>query len=296
MKIVRSECPCCKSSNINIVLKANDHTVSNEAFEVWHCNICTLRFTQSIPDKNEIAEYYKSDDYISHSNTDKGFVNFLYHKVRNRTLSFKRKLIEKSTGITNGKVLDIGCGTGSFLNSMHQAGWKITGLEPDENAVKKAKNLYGLNLQSPEILFKLPHSGFDVITMWHVLEHVHELNEYLEQLRLLIKPGGLIFIAVPNYTSYDQSVYKQYWAAYDVPRHLYHFSPDAMINLLLEHNLKLKSFKPMLYDSFYVSMLSEKYKAGKNNFIKALWVGLISNYYALKDSEKCSSVIYIISK
>ncbi len=295
MKITRTECPGCKSRNISFVLKASDYTVSHEVFEIWQCNICTLRFTQSIPDKDEITAYYKSENYISHSNTDKGFVNFLYHKVRKRTLNAKRKLISESTGINAGYILDIGCGTGSFLNTMKQSGWRITGLEPDEIARAKAKELYNLDVHLPGDLFNLPHSGFDVITMWHVLEHVHELQDYLTQLRFLLKPDGLIFIAVPNYTCYDESVYLKYWAAYDVPRHLYHFSPDAMINLLVDNKLKLKSIKPMLFDSFYVSMLSEKYKT-TNNLVKAFFVGLISNYKALKDVENCSSIIYIIGK
>ena len=296
MKIVRTDCPSCESKNITFVLKAKDHTVSNEEFEIWQCNICTLRFTQSIPGKEQIVAYYKSENYISHSDTNKGLVNFLYHKVRKRTLVVKRKLIEKSAGISNGEILDIGCGTGSFLHSMQQAGWKITGLEPDETARDKAKELYGLIVQSPEVLFQLPPSTFDVITMWHVLEHVHELKGYVKQIRRLLKPNGRLLVAVPNYTCYDQYVYKQYWAGYDVPRHLYHFSPDAMINLLVEYELKLLSVRPMLFDSFYVSMLSEKYKTGKNNFVKAVWVGLVSNFKALRDKEKCSSVIYIIGK
>ncbi|MEO6327995.1 MAG: class I SAM-dependent methyltransferase [Ginsengibacter sp.] len=296
MKIVRTECPSCKSKNISFNLKARDYTVSNEEFEIWQCNICTLRFTQFVADKNEIGAYYKSENYISHSNTEQGFINSLYHKVRKRTLIVKKNLIKKITGISNGELLDIGCGTGSFLHTMQQAGWKITGLEPDESARAKAKELYDLNVQSEEILFTLPPETFDAITMWHVLEHVHELHEYIHQLRLLLKPNGRLFIAVPNYTSYDQKVYKEYWAAYDVPRHLYHFSPDAMINLLIAHKLKLKSVKPMWFDSFYVSILSEKYKSGKNNFLKSLWVGMMSNYKALKNKEECSSIIYIMGK
>lgn len=296
MRVTKYECPVCKSKNLTFVIKATDYTVSHKNFEIWQCNLCTLRFTQSVPDKAAIAAYYKSENYISHSNTDKGFINSLYHKVRKRTLLSKRKLIEAITAIKKGEILDIGCGTGSFLHVMQQAGWSITGLEPDETAIAKAKELYGLNIQSPETLFKLAPATFDAITMWHVLEHVHELEEYLIQLKLLLKPGGRLFIAVPNYTSYDESVYRQYWAAYDVPRHLYHFSPDAMMKLLAAHQLKLISIKPMWFDSFYVSMLSEKYKTGKNNFIKAFWVGLNSNIKALRNKEKCSSVIYIAGK
>ena len=296
MRIVRSDCPVCKSEDISFVIKAIDHTVSHEEFEIWQCKICTLRFTQAIPDEKEITAYYKSENYISHSDISKGFINSLYHKVRKRTLISKKKLIETHSGTGNGKILDVGCGTGAFLHTMQTAGWQITGLEPDEVARAKAEQLYGLHIQDAGMLFRLQPGTFDSITLWHVLEHVHDLHKYVDQLKKLLKPNGRLFIAVPNYTSYDQIIYKAYWAAYDVPRHLYHFSPDAMISLLLRHELKLKSLKPMLFDSFYVSMLSEKYKTGKNNLVKALWVGFVSNYKAIKNKKKYSSVIYIIGK
>jgi predicted SAM-dependent methyltransferase len=174
-----------------------------------------------------------------------------------------------------------------------QSGWKVTGLEPDENAKRKAKELYQLSLGSSENLFSLPAESFDAITMWHVLEHVHQLHAYLKQLRKILKPGGNLFIAVPNYTSFDQHIYKEYWAAYDVPRHLYYFSPWAMNKLLSLHEMQLALRKPMWFDSFYVCMLSEQYKSGRSNFIKAILNGGVSNLKAYVDTGKCSSVIYV---
>jgi len=293
--IIYSACPCCKSENIAKALSAKDHTVSNEVFEIWHCKACTARFTQNVPAKNEIEKYYKSEDYISHSDTKKGLVNSLYHAVRKRTLHGKRKLIEKYTKLSSGKILDIGSGTGAFLHTMDKSNWEVTGLEPDDTARENAKNLHGLSLQSPEELFSLQAQTFDAITLWHVLEHVHELHEYMDQFKKLLKPGGCLFIAVPNYTCYDEKVYKEFWAAYDVPRHLYHFSPASVTQLLLQHGLQLKAIKSMWYDSFYVSMLSEKYKTGKNNFLKAAWSGYVSNWKTLFNKERCSSIIYIIT-
>ena len=296
MRIVRSDCPVCKSEDVVFVIKTIDHTVTHEEFEIWQCNKCTLRFTQATPEEEEIAVYYKSEDYISHSDTDKGFINSLYHKVRKRTLISKRKLIEKHTGVVKGRILDIGCGTGAFLCTMETAGWQISGVEPEKDAREKAKQLYNLNVHDSELLFDFEAETFDVVTMWHVLEHVQDLHEYINQTKKLLTPNGSLFVAVPNYTCYDQSVYKSYWAGYDVPRHLYHFSPDAMTSLLVKHELRLKSLKPMLFDSFYISMLSEKYKTGKNNLVKAFYVGLVSNFIALKNKRKCSSVIYVIGK
>jgi 2-polyprenyl-3-methyl-5-hydroxy-6-metoxy-1,4-benzoquinol methylase len=291
-----THCPICASDAIAPQLTAKDYTVSQKKFAVWHCKNCTARFTQDVPEQNAVGAYYQSDNYISHSDTKKGIVNNLYHMVRRKTLQSKLNLIKNEVGMSKGEILDIGCGTGAFLNTMKTAGWGITGLEPDDAARAKAKELYQLNPQSPEKLFELQPATYHAITMWHVLEHVHELHAYIKQLQHLLTPKGKIFIAVPNYTSKDAAIYQEYWAAYDVPRHLYHFSPQSMEQLLTPYNLKLTTIKPMWYDSFYVSMLSEKYKNGKGNLLKAFWNGLVSNIKTMGDKSKCSSLIYIIAK
>ena len=257
---------------------------------------CSLRFTQDIPDAHSIAEYYKSENYISHTDTSKGLVNNLYKIVRRRTVKQKRKLIETITGKKSGNLLDFGSGTGAFLKEMKTHGWNETGLEPDNDARKAARNLYGLDLKDTKTLFELPAGSFDVITLWHVLEHVHNLQATMAQLKKLLAEKGLLFIAVPNYTSFDEKVYKQYWAAYDVPRHLYHFSPQAMDVLVKKHGARIQDCKPMWFDSFYVSLLSSKYKNGKTNWLGAIWNGLRSNLKAMQGKKKCSSLIYIISK
>ena len=293
--IVYETCPNCANKNILPVITCKDYTVSGEKFEIWECKNCTQRFTQNIPGNKEIGKYYQSENYISHSDTSKGFINHLYHKVRKRTLIQKRNLIEHTTGKRTGNILDVGCGTGAFLHTMKNANWNITGLEPDKTAREKALELYNLHLDTSEKLYRLPAQTFDAITMWHVLEHVHELHAYIGQLKKILKPGGNLFIAVPNYTSYDAGVYKEYWAAYDVPRHLYHFSPQSMKKLLSSHGMKLEKMKPMWYDSVYVSMLSEQYKTRKPHPLKALMIGCISNLKTLFDTKKCSSVIYVAS-
>ena len=296
MKIRYSSCIICGSTNIHNALSAQDHTVSDEIFEIWECNDCTLRFTQNIEDQESIGRYYNSENYISHSDTKKGLINSLYHKVRGKTLNSKYKLIENTTNKQSGKLLDVGAGTGAFLNVMKGHNWEVTGLEPDKNAREKAKNIYGIELQSNENLYNLRENHFDAITLWHVLEHVHTLNEYVIKLKALINKEGKIFIAVPNYTSYDANVYMENWAAYDVPRHLYHFSPKSMKILMNKHGLIIEKMIPMWYDSFYVSMLSEQYKTGKNNYLRAVMTGISSNCKALVNAELGSSIIYIISK
>jgi 2-polyprenyl-3-methyl-5-hydroxy-6-metoxy-1,4-benzoquinol methylase len=295
-RIYYTQCPSCYSHHITKKLTATDHTVSHESFEIWHCDDCSIRFTRDVPDQQAIGRYYQSQDYISHTDTNKGIVNRLYRLVRHITLRGKRNLIGSYTGVSKGNLLDVGAGTGAFASTMQQWGWKVTALEPDEAARNKAAELWSLELDDPSKLFDLEAGRFDAITLWHVLEHVHTLHEYLEQLTKLLKPGGRLFIAVPNYTCYDAQMYKEFWAAYDVPRHLYHFSPAAMSLLLQKHGLHIKAIKPMWFDSFYVSLLSEKYKSGHSNLIKGFWNGAVSNMKALSDKKKASSLIYIISK
>ncbi len=291
-----THCPVCKSDSIQPALKATDHTVSQEEFSIWHCSNCTARFTQDVPEQEDISSYYASADYISHSDTKEGIINSLYHLVRKRTLASKRKLVVKQTGVDKGEILDIGCGTGAFLDTMKKAGWNTTGLEPDAAARVKAVELYDINPQEPLKLFELPAASYQSITMWHVLEHVHQLHEYIEQIATLLAEKGKLFIAVPNYTSKDAAIYGEHWAAYDVPRHLYHFSPQSIEKLLKTYNLKLITCRPMWFDSFYVSMLSEKYKNGKGNIVKAVINGFLSNLKALGNTKKCSSVIYVVGK
>jgi 2-polyprenyl-3-methyl-5-hydroxy-6-metoxy-1,4-benzoquinol methylase len=295
-KIHYMHCPVCGSANIANKLQARDHTVSNELFWIAECKDCSLRFTQDVPDDAEIAPYYKSDEYISHSDTKKGLINSLYHLVRKRTLKQKRKLVQKATGIDKGSLLDIGSGTGAFVHEMKNNGWEITGLEPDYGARLMAKESYNIELNESGLLYRLPDSGYDAITLWHVLEHVHDLQGYIQKLKAVLKPDGRIIIAVPNYTSLDESVYQAWWAAYDVPRHLYHFSPKSLKTLMEKNGLKIIQYKPLWFDSFYISLLSSKYKKGKAQVIPAFLNGLRSNMKAIRDVKKCSSVIYIIGK
>ena len=291
-----NNCPVCSSGNIQFVFSAKDNTVSQQLFEIWQCNDCTLRFTQDVPAENEIGRYYQSENYISHTDTSKGLINRIYKAVRKKTLRKKRKLVCLVTGLTGGKVLDIGSGAGAFASEMMRNGWNVTALEPDEKARTVARKNFGIELQPPDKLFALTAGSFDAITLWHVLEHVHLLHEYMQQMKNLLKKNGRVIIAVPNYTSKDADVYKQFWAAYDVPRHLYHFSPKAMQMLAGLYNLKIEAYKPMWFDSFYVSLLSSRYKSGKTSWLSAMWNGFRSNLKAVRDKKKCSSVIYVLAK
>jgi 2-polyprenyl-3-methyl-5-hydroxy-6-metoxy-1,4-benzoquinol methylase len=290
--IHHNTCPVCGSGNIHKVLTVKDYTVSGETFDIFHCNDCSGRFTQNVPNNAEIGRYYQSQEYISHSETRKGLINRLYHSVRKITLRSKQNWVKAATGLKQGSLLDIGCGTGAFLHYMQQVGWEVTGLEPDENARNNAKTLYNISPLPSGELFTLPAQQFDAITMWHVLEHVHTLHDYLKQIRTLLKPEGTLLIAVPNYTSPDAEHYGAHWAAYDVPRHLYHFSPAAMAALLQQHQIRIVRKHPMVFDGFYVSLLSEKYKTGGNGLLLGFWNGFRSYRKGLKYVDRCSSVVY----
>ena len=289
-------CPVCGSAGISKVFKVKDNTASQEYFEIYHCSNCQVRFTQNAPSEASIGDYYRSENYISHTDTSKGVINRLYQTVRNISLNQKRRLIEKITGLQKGNLLDVGSGTGYFASTMNKAGWNVTGLEPDEGARKVAQQAHSLNLLPVTELFNLPANNFDAITLWHVLEHVHDVKKYVSTFKNLLNDNGKLFIAVPNYTSYDANSYGSNWAGYDVPRHLYHFTPKTMQWLMKNEGLTIIDIKPMWFDSFYVSLLSSKYKNGNPNWVGAFWTGLISNIQAMNDVKKCSSVIYIISK
>jgi SAM-dependent methyltransferase len=289
-------CPVCNSDKTRFALKVQDHSVSREFFDVFECPRCGLRFTKNPPPGEKMGIYYESEDYISHSNTRKGIVNSLYHRVRNRTLATKFHLLEKTTGLTNGHHLDIGAGTGSFVQYMNEHGWKSTGIEPGEKARALALIHHHTNLLPAESFETQIPESFDAISMWHVLEHVHQLYPYLDQVKKILKTRGLVFIAVPNYTSYDGKKYNMHWAAYDVPRHLYHFSPASMKWLLHAAGFQLTGMVPMWWDSYYISLLSEKYMGGPGSMLKGFLTGMISNMKAMGDKEKCSSLIYIAEK
>ncbi len=292
--MVYSQCPVCASQDFKEVLQAKDYTVSKEMFSISHCSACQHRFTNPVPAQSEIGPYYKSEDYVSHTNTSKGFIHRIYQMVRKITLQSKRRLLQSETGKRHGKHLDVGSGAGAFLATMQTAGWDCLGLEPDPDARAVAERDFGVKARPVEELFALEDDQFDAITMWHVLEHVHQLSPYITKLKSLLRVGGRIFIAVPNYTSLDATIYQAEWAAYDVPRHLYHFCPDSMRRLLELHGLRLEQMKRMPFDSYYVSMLTERHRQG--SLLRAIWIGWRSYWAAVFTKERCSSLIYIIRK
>lgn len=286
-----NKCLVCGSDSFEPFLVCKDYTVSQQNFNIVSCKSCGFKFTNPRPENSVIGDYYKAEDYVSHSNTTKGVVNKLYHSVRNYTLKQKLKLI--SSYVSRGTMLDYGCGTGMFLNVCKNDGWETYGMEPDDNA-RKMSIEKGLDVFSDndKVSDRIADKKFNAITLWHVLEHVTDMEATLSFFKSKLNDDGVLIIAVPNHVSYDAQYYKEFWAAYDVPRHLHHFDINSMTSLVEKAGFKFKESKPMKFDSFYVSMLSEKYKTGSVNLVKAFLVGLTSNFKA-KDTHSYSSTIYI---
>jgi 2-polyprenyl-3-methyl-5-hydroxy-6-metoxy-1,4-benzoquinol methylase len=281
-------------SNVSLkpYLRCKDYTVSKEVFKILIDEETELLITSPRPDDVNLSKYYESEDYISHSNSHKSVFTKIYQIVRNYTLRQKIKLIN-SFGSKEKTLLDIGAGTGEFLFECHKDGWKVEGIEPNMNARKLAEEKTGTKLKTQ--ISELGTERYDVITMWHVLEHVPNLTEYVSQLNDLLNSNGTIIVAVPNHKSFDASYYGKFWAAYDVPRHLWHFSQTSIQKLFARENMKVNQILPMKFDAFYVSLLSEKYKKGKMNILKAFNIGWRSNLKA-KHTSEYSSLIYVIKK
>jgi len=274
----------------NFPLKVKDHLVTGEEFTLVLDPEKEMLLTKPQPKTNILSKYYESDDYISHTDNKKGIVSFLYQTVKKKSLKNKLNLIT-SLKKDAKSVLDIGAGTGDFLNFVKSDTRSVFGIEPNQKARELAhqKRIY-----LEENLNDIKGKSFDVITMWHVLEHIANLEETIKEVEALLNPNGILIIAVPNFNSFDAAYYKNYWAAFDVPRHLWHFSRNTMKNLFSD-KLILQETIPMIFDSFYVSLLSEKNKTGKQNLIKAFFIGLLSNISAFK-SEEYSSLIYCYKK
>ncbi|MEC3906274.1 class I SAM-dependent methyltransferase [Tamlana sp. 2201CG12-4] len=282
------------TNNNQIHLRVKDYSVSGEEFDLIENKEFGFLETMPQPLSNKLQEYYQSEDYISHTDSKRNLFEKVYHVVRGIALKSKLNLINSFQG-EEKKLLDVGCGTGDFLQTAQNNNWKVFGIEPNEQARKIANTKTNNSVFEIEELLKFEDHSFDVITLWHVLEHLPDLENHIKVFRKLLKPNGFLIIAVPNYKSYDAKYYKQFWAAYDVPRHFWHFNQESILKLTRKYRLELKKVKPMWFDAFYVSMLSEKYKTGKMNPIKGICIGLLSNIKAVL-SKEASSLIYVIKK
>jgi len=286
-------CPICQSKNIQKSLDVIDYFLTQEKFSVWHCKDCDLSFTNPRPEDKNLGKYYESLEYLSHVTKNKGATGRLYKFLRNINIKRKYKIV--SEHISTGKILDIGCGTGELLNYFQKQKWECVGVEPNAQARKFAQEHYQLKVEEEQSLQFMPIDSFDIISMWHVLEHVPDINERMEKVKQLLKKEGVLIIALPNLSSWDAVYYGVYWAGLDVPRHLSHFSQKAFSSLAKKHDLQIVRTLPLKFDAYYVSLLSERYKKRGLPIFPAFIKGARSNRIAAKTGNY-SSLIYILTK
>ncbi len=286
------QCPICDGHEFHHHLTCQDYTVSGEYFDIVECETCEFRFTNPRPSPDEIGQYYESDDYTPHQDTGQGLIDTLYRWVRLYTLRSKHRLIASLVSTPPGRLLDFGCGTGEFLDLCQSNGWEARGLEPDSGAQEVAATKYGLTVEDPADIQEFPSDHFDVITLWHVLEHVPQLSDTIEELKRTLAPTGTLVVAVPNCASLDAQYYGEHWAAYDVPRHLYHFRPPDVRRLFDPFGMTVTDTRPMRLDAFYVSLLSEQYRDGWR--LRAPVVALLSTLWATRHPHQYSAQMYLI--
>ncbi len=271
-----------------------DYLVSGDDFEITACTDCGFQFTNPRPEDDKLSDYYESEDYVSHSETKKGLINRLFLMARKYTLKKKLRTVRKYS--SGNRILDIGCGSGSFLDVCKSSGYEACGLEPDEGAREFALKHYGLEVKPIENFLQLEENTIDVITMWHVLEHVSDLRLYFQRFKEILDEKGTLFIALPNPESKDAQMYGKYWAAFDVPRHLYHFRQTDIKNIAEQYGFHLETALPMKLDAYYICMLSEKHKSGKSKLIRSFFKGMKSNLYARRNDKNYSSLIYVFKQ
>lgn len=290
------KCPLCNSEDTGAWLQVPDYFLTGEKFELVRCSNCGFLFTQDHPDIEEIGRYYESADYISHNDSAGGISASMYRIAREFMLKRKRKMVCRVSGLDKGSILDIGSGTGHFLSVMKNGGWQVKGTEINDKAREFSKTEFGLEVLPPVNIGSLPSASFDAISLWHVLEHFQDPFTYASEIKRLLKPGGVCLIALPNCSSFDAGFYKISWAAYDVPRHLWHFTP-ATFKLFAEKNgFIIRSVRALPLDVFYISILSEKYKKTGFSFMQGILKGVWFYLLSLFNMKGSSSLIYQLQK
>jgi SAM-dependent methyltransferase len=289
-------CPLCSSEKILLFLQTNDFFLSKEPFPLFRCYDCSFLFTQDHPEEKDIGSYYDSKEYFSHNDNARGLISFLYKTSRSWMQRKKCRIVKTFSGIQRGNILDVGCGTGHFLAQMKKAGWNTKGTEINEKAREYARSMLGIDASEPEIIYSLPSGSFNTITLWHVLEHIYDPSILFSEFSRLLSPDGTLIVALPNCNSADAKHYRKFWAAFDVPRHIWHFSPDTFLMFARKNGFNITSIRRLPLDVFYISILSEKYFGKRFWLIKGIIMGLKFFLQSAIDRKKSSSVIYKLKK
>jgi len=294
MMLHHSTCPVCSGSDLRVFHSCTDNLVTGTVFELLRCNTCGFILTQDAPGEEDIARYYESPGYISHSDTRRTMVDKIYQVARNIMLSRKTRMVSRECAINRGEILDVGSGTGHFLYFMKNAGWNVTGIEINQGAREYSERNFGLSVFPPEHLKTFSSSRFDCITLWHVLEHLYDPVNYFGEIRRVLKPGGTVIVALPNSNSYDAGHFEKYWAAWDVPRHLWHFNPLTFKLFAQKSGFKIISETVLPFDVFYISVLSERAAKKSAGMLTGMMWGMIFWFISLFAKKRASSLAYIL--
>jgi 2-polyprenyl-3-methyl-5-hydroxy-6-metoxy-1,4-benzoquinol methylase len=286
-------CPVCSSTSLHKSFSCKDHFLTGEVFDLYQCQHCGHRITFPAPSEERIGRYYQSKEYLSHTDEGIDLASRLYRFIRTFAIRGKYRIVSRLT--SPGKILDIGCGTGHVLHHFTKKGWEVQGIEPDERARNYAVQVLSLPVSDEHAITGFLLKSFDVITMWHVLEHVHDIEKRMLEVHRCLKDEGIAYVALPNPDALDAAVYGEYWAAWDVPRHLHHFTKEAFTTLAVRCGFEVKRILPMKYDAFYVSLLSEQYLNKRKRYAKAFIQGVRSNIKA-RFTGNYSSLVYVLRK
>jgi len=288
-----NHCPVCAGMKFSLFMTVRDHFLSREEFDIVQCEKCGFRFVNPRPLPEEIARYYQSEEYRSHDAQRGDLLSRIYRSARFFSIRFKYGIVRRYA--KPGKILDLGCGTGEFLLFCRRNGYEVTGVEPNDTASAFARDINKIPVYQNFAEVNDEKGAFSCITMWHVLEHVHDLNGTLETIRKLLSPDGTLIVALPNCNSWDAAKYGEFWAAYDVPRHLYHFTAASLRTLMQKHFFEVRAMLPQRLDSFYITLLSRKYRTGSSSYLLALAQGFWSNLQAGMNNRGYSSQVFILT-
>ena len=288
-------CPLCDSTHIALFCACRDFLTRRGDFTIFSCDDCGFRFTNPYPSADDIHVFYESDDYTPTTNTTRGVLNKGYHLARRVMLRAKLRLVRRLSQRATGVLLDIGCGTGEFLATMKQGGWEVQGVEPFDAARASAVARFNVPVADLAGQVLLPCHAYDVVTLWHVLEHAHDIHQSMSEISRLLKPGGLVLIGIPNCASWDAEFYGKHWAAYDTPRHLHHFTPDTLRRLAERHGFRVTAMRPLLFDPVYIPLLTEKERADKN-LLRGAYAATRSLAASLLNPARCPAIAYALKK
>ncbi len=289
-------CLVCGDNGFTGLFTAKDHLVSGESFIIRRCDACGFVFTADPPNEKDIGSYYISEDYISHSDKKQSITEYLYHLARRWMLRRKYRLVAAATRMDSGTLIDIGSGTGYFASYMQKKGWNVTGIELNEQARNYSVSMFGIKALAPEAIKDIPDRSADCITFWHVIEHLYDPAGWLNEVKRILRDDGKCIIALPNLDSADARWFGNRWAALDVPRHLWHFTPATLIRFAGDHGFTCSKIRTLPLDVFYISSLSYRNSGCKLSLLRGIFTGTLLTINSIFRKNSASSLIYELSK